>query len=456
VEPFIETSDLVAGAARSLAAVAPSLPTREHLSKEIEDAQLAAERGYFLPDEDERIRFAFARYLACRAALFSTIQDLRPLVTPVAIRVRRPEDEDELKAFTVALCAACMLVRSGWFLVDNYAKSDVVWKKLDEAEPRYGIVRKEFTRIYKSLTRPLHGYQFFQALRVGRDREDEIVALEADPVLAPVIGLLREEREFAVELKRRTFVKGRLHYWKHSMRRRRHSSLQRVTFSLFEMSGRAIAEMRNPFYKKRVTPTIMRRIAKLLQPGDVIVTRHDDAMSNLFLPGFWPHAALYIGSREQRETLGLACDDDPAENVAVLEARKDGVRLRQLEDTLSVDAFVVIRPRLSDSDLKVALERGLSHKGKLYDFEFDFCRSDRLVCTEVVYRSFHGVGAINYELTRRAGRLCLSAEKLLNHAVFREDFELVVIFGTDGRNFDSGSRALGKLKESYVSGGGIF
>jgi hypothetical protein len=70
----------------------------------------------------------------------------------------------------------------------------------------------------------------------------------------------------------------------------------------------------------------------------------------------------------------------------------------------------------------------LFHEGKPYDFDFDFTRSDRLVCTEVVYRSYEGVGGLRFELTRRAGRLTLAAEDLLNMALERNGFELLAIY----------------------------
>jgi hypothetical protein len=63
------------------------------------------------------------------------------------------------------------------------------------------------------------------------------------------------------------------------------------------------------------------------------------------------------------------------------------------------------------------------HEGKPYDFDFDFTRSNRLVCTEVVYRSYEGVGGITFQLKRRTGRLTLAAEDLLQMALDRDWFE---------------------------------
>ena len=75
----------------------------------------------------------------------------------------------------------------------------------------------------------------------------------------------------------------------------------------------------------------------------------------------------------------------------------------------------------------IALARGLFHEGKPYDFDFDFTRSDRLVCTEVVYRSYGGVGGVSFSLTRRAGRLTLAAEDLVDMALARQFFDTLAV-----------------------------
>ena len=191
----------------------------------------------------------------------------------------------------------------------------------------------------------------------------------------------------------------------------------------------------------------------ILEPGDVIITRHDDAASNLFLPGFWPHGALYIGTETERKKIdstGETWQRHPCpEPNCVLEARKDGVLFRPLDDTLNVDACVVLRPKLPIDQIRQALARAMTHHGKRYDFEFDFRRSDRLVCTEVIYRAFHGIGDVEFELKTRAGRVCLSAEDLLDCAVANRFFDVIVVYGSSGNRFVTGERAMPTLIASY-------
>ena len=227
------------------------------------------------------------------------------------------------------------------------------------------------------------------------------------------------------------------------------------------MSGRLVSEVQLQWFRKRkrVTSAVQQKLAELLQPGDVIVTRHDDAATNLFLPGFWPHAALYIGTETQREELGLVLNSDQVVRskapISVLEAKKDGVLFRELSETLSVDACTVIRPKLSPEAVREALVRAISHEGKEYDFEFDFRRSDKLVCTEVIYRGFHNCNQIQFELSERAGRVCLSAEDLLDRAIDGSFFDVVAIYGAGygaGRNrFATDLRAKELLEHSYAT-----
>jgi len=443
-----EIDKIVMGSARAITTVAPLLPHHDTIKDDVARVLKAAERGYLLPDEDEVVRNIFSRYLTTRAVLFSSLLDLAPLVRAdlKLVKPQRPE------LFIVAFCTACLLVRSGRFLIDTFRKDNVIRKKLDEAEPRFGIPRKQFTKIYRSLTYPPNILTFLDGVNYWVTHREELMRFQGHPVIGPVLEVFVQEEEF-IENSSTYYAMGYLKYRLHSLFRRHRSGYQSVMFALFKASGSVIAELRMKWKRKRVTPGVRRKIARVLIPGDVIITRHDDAASNLFLPGFWPHGALHIGTPESRRQLGIEMSDErwktSDDPVRVLEARKDGVLFRQLDDTLNVDAFVVLRPRLSKEQLRDGVTRAITHEGKSYDFEFDFRRSDKLVCTEVVYRAYHGIGDIHFELTPRAGRFCLSAEDLLDHAVERRGFEVIAVYGCSGNRFCVGERALEVLLKSY-------
>jgi hypothetical protein len=76
----------------------------------------------------------------------------------------------------------------------------------------------------------------------------------------------------------------------------------------------------------------------------------------------------------------------------VIEALFPCVQLNPLEQCLRVDHLVVLRSTLPASDIASAIGEAMGHLGKPYDFEFDFNNSSRIVCTELIYRSYHNRG----------------------------------------------------------------
>ena len=72
------------------------------------------------------------------------------------------------------------------------------------------------------------------------------------------------------------------------------------------------------------------------------------------------------------------------------------------------------------------------HEGKMYNFDFDFFNSDRVVCTELVYRSYDGLEDLHIPLIDHAGRRVLSAEHFLDFALETQAFTPAAIFGIEG------------------------
>lgn len=410
-----------------------ALPSEQDMWHLIEDSRAAETRGYYSPVEDERLRETYTRYLAIRISLWQVIQALPQEAKSVQRDPASASDQD-WRGFAVAFCAAELIVRTGEYLIDLARDRPIVWRKLDEADQRYGLPRKSFTRLYRQLTSAFRMRGFYRACDVFDGHRDRVMTVAPSDIKSILTQLNLPKASRGDHLKRYS------RFVRHSVKRRNISAGKNILFSIFEMMGSDIADLKIPFVKlpnakKRVTPHIQIDIRSALQPGDVFVTRHDDAMSNVFLPGFWPHSALWLG------------DDD----ADILEAKKDGVLLRNIEETLQVDAFTVIRPKLSAQEIKNALARGRSHAGKLYDFIFDFRTTDRLVCTEVIYRAYHGIGEIDFDLIQQAGRHCLSAEELLNQAIANEWFDVVATYGVGGNHLLWGEAAKDELRRSFKS-----
>jgi hypothetical protein len=186
-------------------------------------------------------------------------------------------------------------------------------------------------------------------------------------------------------------------------------------------------------------------IGNKLEPGDILLERREWFLSNIGLPGYWPHAAIYIGTPEERaayfadeevhawvrqngiesgdfsELLGKkypkadAASRAPQEHgriPRVLEAISEGVSFTTLEHSADADAVAALRPRLSKKEKAMAVARAFHYSGRPYDFDFDFATDSQLVCTEVVYKAYEpgkDHKGLKLPLTTMLGRKVLSA-----------------------------------------------
>jgi len=185
---------------------------------------------------------------------------------------------------------------------------------------------------------------------------------------------------------------------------------------------------------------------KHLEPGDVMLSRKNWYLSNVGLPGFWPHAILYIGDPGKFESyfddplvlsyikelsgsevsLGTYLQNrwpaewfryqlgDQGEPYRVLEAVSEGVMINTMAHA-SGDYMMALRPRLDKKAKAQAIIEAFSHLGKPYDFDFDFATDHALVCTEVVWRSYRpaaGKDGLRFTLKEVMGRKTLPANEI--------------------------------------------
>lgn len=404
----------------------------------------------FSPVEDEAIAYWFARFINIRRNLWDVVN--------TSINNARGNSKSQAgydwHYFVLAYSAICSLVRMDRFLVSKVAYDKIIQRKLNEAFPDHRIERKQYSEIYKALFLPANAIRIHQAHRTFKKQYKAITqAVAGDTGLQDIVSKLPRQERY-IDLSWRRYFLSWLGSRRHAWRRRGASARQKSVFAVLEYSGRFAAEFKLPGSKK-VTQGIRADLKAILQPGDIFITRHRRALTNLFLPGDWPHAALYIGDEQDRQELNIDTGSRylkywSGENCT-FEALKDGVRFRTLDETLGVDAFVVIRPFFSKAAIREALARAVSHAGKGYNFDFDFFRSDHLVCTELIYRAFDGINGIPIPLKERMGRKTLSAEDILDLALDTDWGTAIAIFGVGDskRQLLTGTAVENVLTQSY-------
>ncbi len=204
--------------------------------------------------------------------------------------------------------------------------------------------------------------------------------------------------------------------------------------------------------------------AKRLLPGDVMLERREWYMSNIGLPGFWPHAVIFVDTPEKRKAFfndpetvawvkeqgredgdfeallkskypeAYALSVKPLEEGCqprILEAIGEGVLFSALEHSMAADSLCALRPRLSKKERAVALFRAFQYVGRPYDFNFDFMTDSAIVCTELVYKSYQECPAsrgLKFPMLTILGRLATPANELVR--------QFDSTFGTADQQYD--------------------
>lgn len=431
-----------------------SVLNAEGLDRVLDCAHQTEKRGYLSPKEEQEVQSLYLQFLRGRLELWTVVHDLQPYFH--GDEKTEGSDRESLEVFLLGFSAAVVLYRASFELVSAGKEHSVLGGKWDEEALDLGIERKTFTAIYKSLSSLPLAWRFYQATQFFEKNREPLEALRAEGY-GEVLDLMQGAIPF-LESRKRKYLKRRVSYRLHSFLRRNQSGYRKTMFHLLRLSGSAISEIKQSWKKpksgeprRRATKKIISEALQKLQAGDVVVTRKDDAMTNLFLPGFWPHVALYLGDDDQRERLGVYLDQDFSDMPVFLEAQKDGVKLREPAETLDVDRLIILRPSLSEEKLSQALLESLTHRGKGYDFIFDFRDKNRLACTGLIYRTFHDIGHISFELVKHNGRLCLSAEDFIQQSLENNFFKVVSLFGMDGEHWINGDHAHELTMESCRS-----
>ncbi|GEM_PF-5101696 len=180
------------------------------------------------------------------------------------------------------------------------------------------------------------------------------------------------------------------------------------------------------------------KMNEVMEPGDIMLQRRIAHLSNVGIPGFWTHSALYTGSMQQmndyfidefpvedknnfeeytKENFPLVYaeyqkKDKDGEERSTLEAIESGVVLQSLTVSAKADFVVVLRPKLTKSDRLKAVLRAFENFGKPYDYNFDFDTRDAFVCSELVYDAYLEVPGkkegLEFETSLVSGRKIVS------------------------------------------------
>jgi hypothetical protein len=409
-------------------------------------------RKYYTPLEHDRMEGLLFRYLACRRSLL----DMVGFYKNYWVRFR--DTESQTKGFIIGFDAALHLACYSTTAVGTFLGDQAAVDMLNEAHYRFDIPEGTYDTLFQKVTsidniRNLKAaWHLFSS--EAKDKGSPLYRIsETDPDygrLVNQIGHLYAKWETGI----RNVLEKSARFLPDVRNRLRHAEIAGLARSfrdqfkenlfaaraiLFESVGRITYWKPKPI---RFSAHQMQHIKRMLEPGDLLLTFTSGYMSNIFLPGKFKHAIVYVGMPDQRSAMGLRKANAPGlpktrlrklfkdlskarlpsgGHADLIEAVAEGVVFGSLKQVLETrtSRLLVLRPQFTEKNRIHALFTVFQSLGNGYDFEFDFGDASLQCCTEVVYRAFHSCGAIRFPLTYRMGNPTLSADDIIEYHLSR-------------------------------------
>jgi uncharacterized protein YycO len=212
------------------------------------------------------------------------------------------------------------------------------------------------------------------------------------------------------------------------------SGLEREGVSLFSMVfGNAVGLVetrKGKLYKKK---SVIKEVKTSLKAGDILLEKTPFRLTDKLIPGYWGHAAVWIGGEADLRELGLwehplvlKYRQQINKGQSVVEALRSGVEMNSIDHFMNIDSIGIMRKPTANKEerAKIVLQ-ALRQVGKPYDFNFDVESKERVYCSKLVYLCYSGV---EWPTKKSIGRTTFTPDDVAIRAVKGGELELVSFF----------------------------
>ena len=205
---------------------------------------------------------------------------------------------------------------------------------------------------------------------------------------------------------------------------------------------------------------VANNVQSVIKAGDFLLEKTPFRLTDKFIPGHWGHAAVYIGTDEELESLGVwsiiedlkdAGDryftqdkiDELRKDIqagkVIDEALRDDVQLNSIEHFLNIDDLAIMHD--TDETVEHKIDRiilTLRQLGKEYDFKFDVETSIRIVCSELIYATdiLH-----TWPTENSAGIYTISPDNVASKSMEDDTIYVISLLYHDGKEISTDRKA---------------
>lgn len=348
--------------------------------------------------------------------------------------------EMRLTGVMLSLSSAMLLYDNYLLAISLFEGDGKLRRILNERDPGYAVTSAALARVtlnYNSITnraRVRKAIRFYekesQRFKKSLDQNPESAYLNLLIAQSPSYSMVKKWSPFYVVGRKLGFLSG--------VTTDTLTGMEREGVSLFSMVfGNAVGLVetrRGKLYRKG---DVLADVSRTLKAGDILLEKTPFRLTDKLIPGYWGHAAVWVGSEAELKELGIwdnplvaSHRDEIREGRMVVEALRSGVEMNSLEHFLNIDSIGILRKQdLSREARAATVLQALRQVGKPYDFNFDVESKGRVYCSKLVYLSYSG---IDWPTRKSMGRTTFTPDDVAIKAAKDGTLQLVTFYH-DGR-----------------------
>lgn len=415
-----------------------ALSYRQSAIELVERLQAKADGGEPLAGSDlELLRVGTVTHLDLRARLWAMAEAHECWITLADAELDRygltapMRDEGVM----MSLAAALVLYDNYLLIVALYEQDSKLRRILNQEDKGYALPRHRLTEATLLFLSPGNRERVGQAIDYYRRRVAPRLDEDTSAARAYLAQLITQSPSYA-SLARNTLPKfvGEELSLLQTLSADLISRLSSEGVSLFSMlfgnTVGLVETRKGRLYRQR---EVEQELLATLQPGDILLEKTPFRLTDLMIPGYWGHAAIWTGGESELRAMGiwrhpavLPYQSAIRADGRIVEALRSGVKLSTLHQFLNVDDLVVLRPRTPEPDVQTArVVRAFRQLGKAYDFNFDVESTDRIVCSELVYQVYT---EMPWPTSKLLGRATISPDQVAVRALADGPLRVVALY----------------------------
>lgn len=345
-------------------------------------------------------------------------------------------EEARLKGVMVSLASALVLYDNYLLAVSLFEGDAKLRRILNEKDPGYAVTRAALSKVTLNYNSIANRQRVRRAISFFESESKRHPALLRDGSETAYLAMLIAQSPSYTMVKKVSplYVVGRKLGFLGAATTDTLTGLEREGVNLFSMLfGNTVGLVETRRGKLAKRNDVAKEVSATLRAGDILLEKTPFRLTDKLIPGYWGHAAVWVGGEAELRELGIW--DNPVvarhheeirEGRLVVEALRSGVEMNTLDHFLNVDSLGVLRKGAASRE-----ERGriiiqaLRQVGKPYDFNFDVESKERVYCSKLVYLSFSG---IDWPTRKSLGRATFSPDDVAVRAFRGGDLQLVSFY----------------------------